>query len=188
MSDNTVIEHCSPTLAGIKTGSLFSFEYEDADEARGHIKRLNGIFVRKGLRAVPLAWGDRRVQVYIYRPSQLRKVLEDREASAILRRLGYDAESPDSCVRLLSERIASMAAKDGFPHEIGLFLGYPPVDVKGFMEHKGRGARLTGPWKVYGDTELALRRFRAFKKCTEDYKARMDRGATLEGLIVALAD
>ncbi|MBQ5437484.1 MAG: DUF3793 family protein, partial [Firmicutes bacterium] len=45
-----------------------------------------------------------------------------------------------------------------------------------------------GPWKVYGDTELALRRFRAFKKCTEDYKARMDRGATLEGLIVALAD
>ena len=76
-----MIEHCSPTLAGIKTGSLFSFEYEDADEARGHIKRLNGIFVRKGLRAVPLAWGDRRVQVYIYRSSQLRKVLEDREAS-----------------------------------------------------------------------------------------------------------
>ena len=29
MSDEMVIEYCSPTLAGIKTGNLFSCEYKN---------------------------------------------------------------------------------------------------------------------------------------------------------------
>ena len=43
------------------------------------------------------------------------------------------------------------------PHEIGFFLGYPPNDVKGFIENNGKNAIASGMWKVYSDKENAER-------------------------------
>ena len=42
-----------------------------------------------------------------------------------------------------------------FPHEIGLFLSYPPEDVQGFIDHHARDFKLSGLWKVYGDEAYA---------------------------------
>ena len=39
--------------------------------------------------------------------------------------------------------------RDGFPHEIGAFLGYPVNDVRGFIQNEGKGCLMTGYWKVY---------------------------------------
>ena len=44
-----------------------------------------------------------------------------------------------------------------FPHEIGLFLGYPPEDVQGFLEN--RLCKCVGCWKVYGDEQAAQNGF-----------------------------
>ncbi|MDR2768664.1 MAG: DUF3793 family protein [Treponema sp.] len=54
-----------------------------------------------------------------------------------------------------------------FPHEVGLFLGYPPEDVAGFIRNKGRGCKCCGVWKVYGDEERAKSLFREFGVCRE---------------------
>ena len=43
-----------------------------------------------------------------------------------------------------------------FPHEVGLFLSYPPEDVKGFIDHRANDFKCAGLWKVYGDEEKAL--------------------------------
>ncbi len=43
-----------------------------------------------------------------------------------------------------------------FPHEIGLFLGYPPEDVCGYIRNKGKCQKCTGHWQVYGDENFAL--------------------------------
>lgn len=53
----------------------------------------------------------------------------------------------------------TQAVQHDFPHEVGLVLGYPLEDVRGFMADGGRGAVVTGRWKVYGDVESACRRF-----------------------------
>ena len=42
-----------------------------------------------------------------------------------------------------------------FPHEVGLFLSYPPEDVKGFIDHRANDFKCAGLWKVYGDEEKA---------------------------------
>lgn len=42
-----------------------------------------------------------------------------------------------------------------FPHEIGLFLGYPVKDVEGFIENKGENFLLCGCWKVYSNAGRA---------------------------------
>ena len=75
--------------------------------------------------------------------------------------------------------------KDGeFPHEIGLFLGYPPEDVQGFMELGPDCCKCTGCWKVYGDEAAAQRKFAQYKKCTRVYCDRWDKGADIERLAV----
>ena len=38
-----------------------------------------------------------------------------------------------------------------FPHEVGLFLSYPPEDVKGFIAHRANDFKCAGLWKVYGN-------------------------------------
>ena len=79
---------------------------------------------------------------------------------------------------------AASAASPGFPHEIGLFLGYPLQDVLGFIENRGQGSKLVGTWKVYGDEEAARRTFARYKKCTAVYSRCLKEGTPLEKLAV----
>lgn len=60
------------------------------------------------------------------------------------------------CIRNLRIRINSSKT---FPHEIGLFLGYPVEDVKGFIENKGENCVKCGAWKVYCNPEEKMHFF-----------------------------
>ena len=73
-----------------------------------------------------------------------------------------------------------------FPREVGLFLSYPPEDVKGFIDHRANNFKCTGPWKVYGDEGKARSLFAKYKKCTEIYCALWQSGSKLEQLAVAV--
>ena len=73
-----------------------------------------------------------------------------------------------------------------FPHEVGLFLSYPPEDVKGFIDHRAGGFKCTGLWKVYGDEEKARSLFEKYRKCTEIYCTLWQSGSKLEQLAVAV--
>ena len=180
MSEETVVRLCAPTLAGMKTASLFAQEYASRRQVQGEVRRLNRVLVPRGLRAMPLHYGRRRALIYLYRPGRLRQDLRKEQAEAILRSRGYDPEKPEQCIRRLRLRLG---AEGEFPHEIGLFLGYPPEDVAGFIGHGT--CKCVGCWKVYGDEESAKKTFRQYKACTEVYCNRMRLGATLRELIVA---
>ena len=73
-----------------------------------------------------------------------------------------------------------------FPHEVGLFLSYPPEDVAGFIANNARRCKCAGLWKVYGDEKRARRMFHAFKACTADYCRHLRSGRSLEELVVAV--
>ena len=51
-----------------------------------------------------------------------------------------------------------------FPHELGLLLGYPAEDVRGFMGIGYKKCLYTGYWKVY---EKAEERSHCFQNTTE---------------------
>lgn len=69
-----------------------------------------------------------------------------------------------------------------FPHEIGLVLGYPPVDVAGFIEHKGADFVACGGWKAYANPESALQTFQQNRRCADEYRRMHAQGASLEAL------
>ena len=47
--ENSVVEHCAPTLAGIKCGGLFSFRFESKEHVREEILLLNSKLNERGV-------------------------------------------------------------------------------------------------------------------------------------------
>ena len=55
----------------------------------------------------------------------------------------------------------------GFPHEIGVFLGYPVKDVRGFIENEGKRYLMIGYWKVYSDLADARMIFKEYDRAKD---------------------
>ncbi len=182
MSEKLLILHCSPTLAGMKAGSMFSCAYRSAEELKDDIRHANHILVPKGLRVLPLCRKKDRALIYVFRPKAIEKVLEDERAVSVLEGQGYQDIRVSSCIARLMGRLKE---EGEFPHEIGLFLGYPPEDVWGFIENKACGHKCVGCWKVYGDEAEAKKTFARYRKCTAVYCSLWEQGKSIERLTVA---
>ena len=98
------------------------------------------------------------------------------EAVRLLEESGYPCHSAGQCVACLIRRLRE---SEEFPHEIGLFLGYPIEDVVGFIRYAGKGCKLSGLWKVYGDAEAASRLFDRLSRVCHAVTRRVDKGETL---------
>ena len=182
MLDSYLVQHCAPTLAGLKTGCLFPFPYTSAEALTREIRLTNQRLRPKGMRLLPLRLSPKRALLYLYRPRRLTADLSDSTAAALLHRCGYSTEDCDGCVVQLARKLRQ---QEDFPHEIGLFLGYPPEDVCGFIENRARCYKCVGCWKVYGDADAAQRKFAQFDKCTRVYCHRWANGANIDRLAVA---
>lgn len=181
MSEQLLIRHCSPTLAGMKTGNIFTCPYRKAVEVKEYVRSLNRRLRHKGLRILPLRYSEDRALIYVYRPDYLSRDLLHITADSILRERGYPGNAPEKCILHLISRLQNSEA---FPHKIGLFLGYPPEDVYGFIENKPDSCKCVGHWKVYGDEAIARRTFEKYRKCTDVYSRHWAEGTTLEKLTV----
>lgn len=181
MSDNYLVCHCSPTLAGLKTGNIFTYRFSSLTELKDSIIKLNRRLSSKGIRVVPLRIRESTALIYVFRPKKLGADLSNTEAESLLEKFGYSTDLPGQCIVKLIDRLKE---NEEFPHEIGLFLGYPPEDVNGFIYHKNEGCKTIGCWKVYGDEEKAEKTFMKYKKCKSIYSAQHAHGASLERLTV----
>lgn len=182
MSNEMLIRCCAPTMASLKTGNMFSCPFESREEMTEELRELNRRLGPKGLRILPLRWSSGQALVYLYRPKMLEKDLRNDLAARLLAECGYTGGNPNSCVARLISRLRSTG---DFPHEVGLFLGYPPADVDGFM-HRKQDCKLSGIWKVYDDVDGAARQFARCRHCTKVYLKRYRQGYTLDRLTVAV--
>lgn len=182
MSDDYLVRHCAPTLAGIKTASLFTCPYTSREELLDSVRRMNKRLSGKGLRMIPLRFSDKKALIYLYRPQKLTADLADSTAAEILECRGYNTGSCEKCVGKLMQKLRQ---EGDFPHEIGLFLGYPAEDVNGFIQQGPDLCKCTGCWKVYGDEESAKKKFAQYKKCTRVYWDQWAKGKDIERLTVA---
>ncbi len=180
MSDEIIIRCCAPTLAAIKTGSLFNCPVACAEEVTEGLRQVNLCLLCKGVCAIPLRIRGGRALVYLYRPAMLERDLSDPLAVKILREAGYPVGNVN---RQIAHLIHRLRESNSFPHEIGLFLGYPPVDVRGFMEHKT--CKCTGLWKVFESDETQAQRYcTRCRNCTNAYLRRNREGWSLSRLTI----
>ena len=189
MTQEQLVTYCSPTLAGLKTGSLFNCTYQvigfDLQEIIvSEFRELNHELKPKGLRVIPLRIRTASVLTYVYRPAELEKDFADPECRALLDELGYEGLGTEACIAQLQAKLQDDAA--AFPHEVGLFLGYPVEDVRGFIELGSAQCKCTGCWKVYGDEAAAKELFRKYESCTACYQNQLAAGTSLRRLAVAV--
>ena len=71
MPEQFLIEHCSPTLAGLKTGNLFPVSIEPGQDICHERRELNRLLGEKGIRVVILKRTERKALLYLYRPDLL---------------------------------------------------------------------------------------------------------------------
>lgn len=168
--------HTAPTLLGIKCASLFSLSSSEFDLAF-HSQYFNRRTAALGLASRILCSCKNRSLILVYSREQLAKRLVDSSVKVILERYGYTSDmTVDECLDRLSERIGE---SESFPHEIGVFLGYPVEDVIGFIENKGENFKLCGAWKVYGSVENARRTFADYDRCRNFLCNKLNGGADI---------
>ena len=182
MSEELIIRHCSPTLAGIKIANLFNCDCHSHEELNVTIRMLNHRLIAKGLLIMPVKYFGNKALIYVFRPKLLRAYLKDVKVKQILRENGYDTDDIQKCIK----RIISRLQNGSFPHEIGIFLGYPPEDVQGFIDNNGQNFKICGHWKVYGDEQKCDNYFKQCEKCTRCYLDSYRSGNTIERLTVAV--
>lgn len=168
--------HSAPTLLGVKCANMISISSEELDiDVQAEYFNLKA--VSKGLRCRKLCSCGKKALLLVYSEKLLSARLADSEIRALLEKYGYGLDlTVEKCLDKLSERIRE---NGDFPHEIGVFLGYPIEDVVGFIENKGAGYKFCGCWKVYGCEESAKRTFANYKKCRKFLCDKLDNGADI---------
>lgn len=183
MIEKYLIEHCSPTLANLKTANLFSFKVGDIKTLKESIRAWNYELNEKGIYLSLLNVKNNLALVYVYRRKKLEEDLKKDGVGEILNIYGYKNTNVDYAINTLKERLKF---SDNFPHEIGLFLGYPLEDVKGFIENLGKNSKCSGCWKVYSNECEKIKMFNKFNKCKKVYSMLFNGGRSISKLAVGI--
>ena len=115
-----VVRNCSPTLAGIKPASLFTYPgvyaHQDGSGATAPITdrrvRLLNVIARCnhelnpfGIHLSVLVWRPCGALIYAYRPNSIATYLADPRAKTALAKEGYDTGNLSACLVHLASRI-----------------------------------------------------------------------------------
>lgn len=141
ISEELVIFHCSPTMAGLKTGSLFNCPVKNNRTFLENIREMNRRLLPRGVRIVPLKNMGKSVLVYMYRPDRLREDLGDSRARKILAERDYPVEETEKCIVELVRRL-----EDGkhFHMRLGCSSAIRRRTWTGLSETARRGQSVSG--------------------------------------------
>ncbi|WP_297300845.1 DUF3793 family protein [uncultured Oscillibacter sp.] len=178
-----LVRQCAPTLAGMKPGSIFCFNHSPLEVSRQKVCQWNKQLAPFGLTVQILLErpGSGSVIVFVYRHDCLEQMLSDDAYQRFLAEAGYERTNLDGLLEQLAQRLRTQPE---FPHEIGVFLGYPLQDVIGFIENHGRNFTCCGFWKSYGDPAEMQVCFACYRRCIQTYVAMFEQGIPIERLAV----
>ena len=178
-----LVRQCAPTLAGMKPGSIFCFNHSPLEVSRQKVCQWNKQLAPFGLTVQILLErpSSGSVIVFVYRHDRLEQMLSDDAYQSFLAEAGYERTNLDGLLEQLAYRLRTQPE---FPHEIGVFLGYPLRDVIGFIENHGRNFTCCGFWKSYGDPAEMQVCFACYRRCIQTYVAMFEQGIPIERLAV----
>lgn len=178
-----LIYHCAPTLASLKTASLFTIGFTCREELNTVLREWNRKLSDKGVAVIMLRVKDSRALIYVFRKSRLKQDLSCPEIKCFLQNNGYAGTNIGTALSTLR---AHLTERGEFPHEIGVFLGIPVDDVIGFIRNKGQNCKCAGCWKVYCNECEAAKTFALYKKCEAVYMRLWEQGRSVRQLTVAV--
>lgn len=180
MIDKLLIQYASPTLGGIKSGSLFKIYNDDTLDLHEEIRNYNLLLNPLDLYLEIIYSCDRYSLIYVYRLKMILSDLSNDEVIQFLKSYGYEGNTIKDYISTLKKRFKLL---NSTPHEVGVFLGYPINDVKSFIQFKGRNFKISGCWKVYDNVNYCSKKFEDFKKCRDVLSYLYKNNYPLESLV-----
>lgn len=180
MIDNLLIKYASPTLAGVKTGSLFKVYKNHELNLSKEIENYNHLLNPLDIYLHVIYTCDKYSLIYLYRLKMLLHDLNDKNIREFLNTYGYEGVMINDYIFHLKYRFELLHKT---PHEIGVFLGYPLNDVIDFIKYKGSNFKICGCWKVYNDVTSCSNKFDIFKKYTQVFTLLYSNNYPFEALV-----
>ncbi|MFI3166929.1 MAG: DUF3793 family protein [Bacillota bacterium] len=174
--EKRLAETCGVAMVGIKTSNLMCCKYADYENIHGEIEKIANALESAGIKMTVLHDNGRRILLLVYREKAMKQRLSEDESLKFLQSYGYDTNWGETeMLSHLSTRFDNIST---FPHEIGVFLGYPIEDILGFMNDP-KGCKYCGVWKVYGNVEENIKLFAKFERCKNAIMKRINNGDNL---------
>lgn len=173
--------HCAPSMLGIKAADMISW-HGPAQQTQAMVDQYHHLLQQRGIHLRLLYVCPQRCLLLIYRRERLERQLAQPQVRTMLEEAGYPVDRP---LEALLDHLSQRLREQEFPHEVGLFLGYPPADVEGFCRYGGQACKFTGHWKVYDRVEEARECFRRFDRCRDAMCRRMEEGRSLVQILGA---
>ena len=181
--EESLVKNASPTLANIKASNLYNFHFATAEEADDAINHFNSLMNPKGIYVDFVRREKDFYLIFVYRVSKVKNILANEEVHSFLMEKGFpDTGDVYGYIDVLKKK---MAKGEDFPHEIGVFLGYPLPEVKAFIETGGRDCKFCGDWKAYHDEQYARCMYCKYKHCKEVYVRTYLGGRRFSDMLVA---
>lgn len=184
--EKTFIEYCAPLLADLKISNLFSVKCENFNELYSKVHFLNNALNKKDIYVKILKnflCSNSNYLIFAYRRTKLFKRINEKLINQFLKNYGYyKCKDLDDYLYVLTGKLLSYKT---FPHEIGVFLGYPLNDVKCFIKENGKNFTSCGAWKTYSNKQNYEKIFEIYKKCKETYTNLYKKGFTIDNLAKA---
>ena len=178
--EGTLISLAAATLCGVKPASLVSFPKAIFVKECAKVVAWNKVLHVSGKRIRVVRRGEELFLLFIYDRCLVEAVLLQEGVSSYLAHKGYDvAGGVDGVLQELFSRLSRTVS---FPHEVGVFLGYPLEDVAGYERHAGTKSKFCGSWAVYGDVAAAQAKMALYKRCSAFCTALFDSGSDFESI------
>lgn len=133
------------------------------------------LIAESGLKVKLLVDRGDSILLLLYSHDALSTLVAQKSVRVILGKAGYpDSSDFDAVLGELERRVAG----EGFPHEIGVFLGYPLKDVVGFMGWARLSFTCQGPWKIFGNPDPSLKLAENHRKCRCDMSIQLASGCS----------
>ena len=100
-------------------------------------------------------------RVLFINEKSMEKVLSNKRCVNFLKFVGYSSEYKLN--DYMNELVLRLQSEE-FPHEIGVFLGYPLKDVLGFMGYGKNELVEIRNWRIYGDKEISYEVYNSFMR------------------------
>ncbi len=175
--ENQMVLQCAPLIVGLRISSLFIIH-------RGNLGRIHDLLRESGICYYVLYVTEVRAVILLYDSHRLSVYLDREEVREFFSGRDYVPARMENILPVFRERYR--AYRDGgreFPHELGLILGYPIEDVRGFILHKGKDSLYAGYWKVYSDAPGKRELFRMFELAREMLVELLENGAGIRAII-----
>lgn len=168
---------CAPLLTGMKVSNLFIVQ-------ACHKVVVIEIFHNTLISHYVLYETREKVVLLLYNKESLQVYLNRSEVNMLMTHYGYKSNLVLNVLKEFSNKYSYyMIYRGEFPHEIGLILGYPVEDVKGFIDNEGKGSLYTGYWKVYSDLQATLELFERYNHAKKLLIQLVKQGTSIRSII-----